>query len=87
MEYKNKVSVGFEYTNEFGDHYIAKSTFAPSSYEDGGELYDMGNAFNNFLRQMGFIRHNDYMLMKDLTEDELEAVEYFLSDLRKEAKA
>ena len=46
----------------------------------------MGEAFNNFLRQMGFIRHNDYILMQDLTEDELEAVESFLSDLREEAK-
>lgn len=58
----------------------------PSDYEDGGELNDMGEAFNNFLRQMGFIRHNDYILMQDLTEDELEAVESFLSDLREEAK-
>ncbi len=83
---ENKVTIGFEYTNEFGDHYEAKSTFMPSDYEDGGELNDMGEAFNNFLRQMGFIRHNDYILMQDLTEDELEAVESFLSDLREEAK-
>lgn len=84
---ENKVTVGFEYTNEFGDHYEAKSTFMPSSYEDRGELYDIGEEFNNFLRQMGFIRHNDYILMQDLTEEELEAVESFLSDLREEDKA
>jgi len=82
---ENKVTIGFEYTNEFGDHHEAKSTFTLS--EEGGELQDMGNAFNNFLRQVGFIRRNDYMLMADLTEEELEAAESFLDDLREEAKA
>lgn len=84
---ENKVTIGFEYANEFGDHYKARSTFMPSDIDNGGELADIGEAFNNFLRQMGFIRHNDYILMSDLTEDELEAVESFLSDLREEAKA
>lgn len=77
----DKITVEFAYTNEFGDNYEAKSTFMPT---DAGELEDLGGAFNNFLRQLGFIRKNEHILMKDLTEDELDAVEEFLNDLREE---
>ena len=73
--------MGLHTQNEFGDSYEAKSTFMPT---DCGELYDLGGAFNNFLRQLGFIRKNECMLMEDLTENELDAVTEFLSDLRGE---
>jgi len=33
-------------------------------------LFDMGEQFNTFLKQIGFIRHNDYLFMADVTEDE-----------------
>ncbi len=83
---ENKVTIEFAYTTEFGDHYEAKSTFMPSDIDDGGELHDLGESFNNFLRQMGYIRHNDYILMTDLTAEELEAVESCLADLREANK-
>lgn len=77
----NKITVEFAYTNEFGDGYEAKSTFMPTGY---GDPYDLGRAFNNFLRQIGYVRKNEYMLTDDLTEDELDTIEEFLIDLRKE---
>lgn len=76
---ENKVTIKFSYTNEFGDHYSAKSAFTPIEEE---EINYLGDTFNNFLRQIGFIRRNDYMLMEDLTEDELEAVGDFLREFR-----
>lgn len=82
---ENKVTIGFEYTNEFGDHYEAKSTFMPC--EEDSELKYMGDTFNNFLRQMGFVRHNDYILMKDLTEDEVSALTEYLKKLREGANS
>lgn len=82
---ENKVTIGFEYTNEFGDRYEAKSTFMPC--EEDSELQYMGDTFNNFLRQMGFVRHNDYIFMEDLTEDEADALTEYLKKLRGEANS
>ena len=42
----------------------------------------IGEQLNTFLRQIGYIRNRDYMLMEDLTEEEHDALLDYLQDLR-----
>ena len=80
----NKITIGFNFENEFGDKYSQSSTV--EVFVDFGEtdLSVIGEQFNCFLKQCGYIRNNDYILMQDVTEDELEALEDYLCELRKE---
>lgn len=78
----NKITIGFRFTNEFGDDFSSDSTV--SVYSDLGEteLDTIMGAFNQFLRQIGYIRRNDLIFAKDLTEEEYDAVSNFLDDYR-----
>ncbi len=83
---ENKITIGFEYTNEFGDHYKAKSTFEPFMRDEDDELRDIGEAFNNFLRQIGLLRDDSSILTEGLTRTELAAVKDRLRFLRVEVE-
>ena len=63
----NKITIGFRFTNEFGDDFSSDSTV--SVYEEIGdtELITIVQAFNQFLRQIGYIRKNENMYERDLT--------------------
>ena len=61
-------TIGFEYDDHQGGVYSAKSSWRTE--ENKYLLFDLGEQFNTFLKQIGFVRHNDYLLMEDLTEDE-----------------
>jgi len=78
----NKITIGFRFTNEFGDDFSSDSTV--SVYEEIGdtELSTIVQAFNQFLRQIGYIRKNENMYEKDLTDEEYEAVDNLIADMR-----
>lgn len=78
----NKITIGFRFTNEFDDDFSADSTV--SVYEEIGdtELNTIMEAFNQFLRQIGYHRPNDYIYPRDLTEDEYDAVDQLVSEMR-----
>lgn len=76
----NKVTIGFTMKHA-GNKYKAKSTF--EVYE-GSVLDEIGEMFNTFLKQVGYARENDYVLMNDVTLDELQLLEAYLAKIRKE---
>ncbi len=78
----NKITIGFRFTNEFGDDFSSDSTV--SVYEEIGdtELSTIVQAFNQFLRQIGYIRKNENMYERDLTDEEYEAVDNLITDMR-----
>lgn len=76
----NKVTIGFTMKHA-GNKYKAKSTF--EVYE-GSVLDEIGEMFNTFLKQVGYTRENDYILMNDVTLDELQLLEAYLAKIRKE---
>ena len=76
----NKVTIGFTMKHA-GNKYKAKSTF--EVYE-GSILDEIGEMFNTFLKQAGYTRENDYILMNDVTLDELQLLEAYLAKIRKE---
>lgn len=78
----NKITIGFRFTNEFGDDFSSDSTV--SVYEEIGdtELSTIVQAFNQFLRQIGYIRKNENMYERDLTDEEYEAVDNLIADMR-----
>lgn len=78
-----KITIGFEFTDEYGDHYSASSSFVP--FEDN-HLLAIGECLNNFLRQLTYHRPNDYIFMQDITEDEYEELELHLKEYRKSHK-
>ena len=81
-----RVSLRLEFTNEFGSNFVQETT-RKVNYDVGEtEMLFFGEYINNFLRQIGYFRSNDYMLMEDLTEDELDAVTDFLIDYRKQSE-
>ena len=79
----NKITIGFNLENEFGEKYSQSSSV--EVFTDFGEtdLSVIGEQLNCFLKQCGYIRRNDHILMQDVTEDELEALEDYLCELRK----
>lgn len=86
MDKEPKLTIGFELTDEFGNHY--KSESAAEIFESLGEtdLDFIGEQLNVFLKQCGYSRKNNYIFMEDITEDEYIALDEYLSELRKETE-
>ena len=79
---ENKITIGFNYGDEEGSIYSSCST-VPVFPSLGERPIDViGEQMNHFLRQMGYIRPNNNMLMEDLSDEEYDAVCCFLSELR-----
>lgn len=78
----NKVTICFMMKHA-GNKYKAKSTF--EVYE-GSVLDEIGEALNTFLKQAGYMRENSYILMNDVSLDELELLEEYLAKIRKEKR-
>lgn len=78
----NKITIRFELTDEFKNHYAAEST--AEVFESFGEtkLDMIGDQLNIFLRQCGYIRKNDCIFMEDITEEEYDALTLYLNELR-----
>lgn len=82
MEDNEKISIGFRFTDEFHNSFASDSTVGVF-YEFGeSKLTEIGRYFNLFLRQCGFYRENELMLMESLSEDEYDAVICFLDKYR-----
>ena len=62
--------------------YKAKSKLRIYDGINDDVLLEIGFEFNNFLRQVGYVRKEDYMLMEDLTEEEVEYLKKCLANRR-----
>lgn len=74
-----RVTIGFELVDKNGYRYSARSSF---KYFEEPVINELGEMFNTFLKQAGYIRNNDYIFMEDVTEEERDAIADFLSDFR-----
>lgn len=81
MEQNSKITIGFELTDQWGQHYKAESYV--ELFDDYDELVAIYDKFNIFLNQAGFIRNRGGIFTKDVTIEEAEALEDFLEDYRK----
>lgn len=77
-----KIKIGFTHTDEFGNTYSASSEVEVFASLGEKELEVIGEQLNIFLKQIGYVRHNDNILMEDLTDEELEALYDYLQELR-----
>lgn len=76
------IKIGFTYEDELGEEFSASSS--RQIFEDLGEapLDIISEQLNIFLKQIGFVRRNEYILMDDLTADEYDALKDYLEQLR-----
>ncbi len=82
---EDKLTIKFELKDENGFTYTSSSEFQVYS-ELGEKIVDLiGQYLNTFLIQCGYTRR-DNIFMESLTDDELEAVAYFLEDYRLDKK-
>lgn len=82
----DKVTIGFHYVDEYSNEFKNESTVEVFYSLGDTNLSVIGTCLNNFLRQIGFYRHNDNILMEDLTDEEYDAVVDFLEQYREERK-
>jgi hypothetical protein len=82
MQEENRITIKFEYTDEFQNHSSQESS--RQTFPDLGvdELSIIGEQLNIFLKQIGFYRKNDYIFMEDITEEEYSALADFLECYR-----
>ncbi len=80
------IKIGFSYEDKFGNAYEASSKVGVFESLGDTELNVIGEQFNIFLRQIGYIRPHDNILMEDLTEEELEALGDYLTEFRSKSE-
>ena len=80
-----KISIGFSFTDVCGNNYSANTRVGIIS-DIESEIDDIGYQFNAFLSQCGYVRKNQFMLMKDLTEEEVELLTVYLDEIRNKRK-
>ena len=73
-----------KFTNEFGHKFKVSTKTETYTSMGEDELRVIGNVMSDFLRQIGYIQKGDTILMDSLTEDELEVVQDYLFEYRKE---
>lgn len=78
----NQITIGFTLEDRCGNVFSQSS--AVEVFEDLGEteLDVIGTQFNTFLKQCGYTRYNDNILMEDLSDEEYDAMVDYLCDLR-----
>lgn len=80
----DKITIGFHYVDECRNEFKNESSVEVFYSLGDTTLSVIGTCMNNFLRQVGFYRHNDNILMEDLTDEEYDAVVDFLTQYREE---
>lgn len=80
-----KISIGFSFTDVCGSNYSANTNVEIIS-DIESEIDVIGYQFNAFLAQCGYARNNQFMLMKDLTEEEVELLTVYLDEIRNKRK-
>lgn len=79
---ENEIRIRFELENGYGSHYVQESKFEVFSDLNETDIDCIGEQLNVFLKQAGYVREHDYILMEDVTEDEREALYDYLQTLR-----
>lgn len=76
------IRISFSYTNECGEHFSASSDM--TVYESLGDrpIDLIAEQFNHFLRQVGYYRPNNYILIEDLTDAEYDYLTEKLNEYR-----
>ena len=81
-EQRENITIRFELVDTFNNRFMQESDF-PVFYDLGDtELGCIGEKFNTFLEQVGYVRTNDYIFMEDVNEEELEALQHYLEEYR-----
>lgn len=86
LEVKNKTTIGFFLTDEFGNKYSQESTVDPTRELGETDLDVIGEQLNIFLKQCGYYRANNYIFMEDVTGEELAELAYCLDEMRGKAE-
>ena len=76
----NKLRIAFRYERD------GESCYSDSTIEicpGDTELDAIGDQFNAFLSQIGYIRENPCMFLEDVSDDEREMLGIFLKDYRR----
>ena len=81
---ENKIRIRFELTDLNGYNYINESTVEVFSDIGETELSVIGEQLNALLKQCGYVRKNDYILMEDINEKEYDTLTDYLHKLRGE---
>lgn len=81
------IRISFSYTNECGEHFSASSDM--TVYESIGDrpIDLIAEQFNHFLRQVGYYRPNNNILIEDLTDAEYDYLCEKLDEYRKTYKS
>lgn len=79
---ESKIKIGFTFTDRFGNEYSATSEVEMFDSLGYSEVDAIGDKLNVFLRQLGYPRNNDNILMEDLTDEEHEALLDYLYEIR-----
>lgn len=81
-----RITIGFSYNDEETENYYnAESTMdLDTGFVD--VIDELGEQFNTFLKQVGYVRKNDYIFMEDVDEEEHAALSAFLDNYRKKIR-
>lgn len=83
-ELKNHFMIGFSYFDGDSPQKYSADSVIPKSKRDE-TLFDIGEQLNTFLKQIGYVRPNDYILMEDVTEEEHRFLQAMLRRYRNHA--
>lgn len=83
----DKITIGFHYVDTFGNTYNSDTNVHVFFDMGESELDIIGRQLNAFLRQCGYYRSRDTILMEDLTEEEEDALVCYLDELRRKEGA
>lgn len=86
MKEKEKITIGFSFTDTFGNNYSATTNVSVFHNLGETELLRIFEQLNIFLRQCGYCRKNDFIFERDVTEAEYYALAGHLEELRKKGK-
>ena len=75
----NKLTIGFNLIDEFGNEYHAESKESPYDEDD---LEFIGRQLNTFLSQCGYYRENSLIFMESVSDEEYEEIAFFLEEYR-----
>lgn len=82
---ENPITIKFELTSSIGEHYAAESTINVF-YDLESELDVIGQQLNAFLRQAGYTRPHDCIMMESITDEEYADLLQYLDELRSKNK-
>lgn len=81
-EESNRITIGFHYVDTFGNTYDSSSTVEMLYDMGDNELSTIGRQLNAFLRQCGYYRRREMILMDDITEEEYDSLLIALDEMR-----